>query len=125
MTVALKALALFAAMTPALGGCSKPKDPPPPSEAQVHSIDSGMESGEIGWHPYRCSDGKPLLVEFKDNGLQISLRGPKMANSITLSAPAQGLQYVGDASTATLAGAKLILAGAGVGDRTCMRASVN
>jgi hypothetical protein len=28
----------------------------------------------MGRHPYRCSDGEPLFVDYKDNGLQIDLR---------------------------------------------------
>ncbi|MDF0752930.1 hypothetical protein NLU14_22145, partial [Marinobacter sp. 71-i] len=65
-----------------LAACSERKPPAPPTEQQIHSSDSAVATGEMGRHRYRCSDGEPLFVDYKDNGLQIDLRrsngGPPM-----------------------------------------------
>jgi hypothetical protein len=61
----------------------------------------------MGRDPYRCSDGEPLFVDYKDNGLQIDLRRFSSAVPMTLTAPAQGLQYVGKTATATFKGSQL------------------
>ena len=85
----------------ALAACTESKPPAPPTEQQIHSSDSAVATGEMGRHPYRCSDGEPLFVDYKDNGLQIDLRRSSSAVPMTLTAPAQGLQYVGETATAT------------------------
>src|SRR3546814_5300468 len=72
-----------------LAACTESKPPAPPTEQQIHSSDSAVATGEMGRHPYRCSDGEPLFVDYKDNGLQIDLRRPSGAVPMTLPAPAQ------------------------------------
>jgi hypothetical protein len=67
----------------------------------------------MGRHPYRCSDGEPLFVDYKDNGLQIDLRRSGNGPPMTLTAPAQGLQYVGETATATFKGSQPIVEGEG------------
>jgi hypothetical protein len=104
-----------------LGGCSGPEKPPEPTEAEIHAD----EKQRLAWHPYRCDDGSTAFVKFSDDGLRIDLkissRGDKVA---ALTAPAAGLQYVGESSTATLTESRLVLAGAGVGgNRNCERAN--
>src|SRR3546814_1307882 len=84
-----------------LAACTESKPPAPPTEQQIHSSDSAVATGEMGRHPYRCSDGEPLFVDYKDNGLQIDLRRSSSAVPMTLTAPAQGLPYVGETATAT------------------------
>jgi hypothetical protein len=63
----------------------------------------------MGRHPYRCSDGEPLFVDYKDDGLQIDLRRSGNGPPMTLTAPAQGLQYVGETATATFKGSQLTI----------------
>ncbi|QHD69597.1 hypothetical protein GS397_22845 [Sphingobium yanoikuyae] len=104
-----------------LAACSESKQPAPPTEQQIHSSDSGVASGEMGRHPYRCSDGKPLFVDFKDSGLQIDLRRSSGGQPITLTAPAQGLQYIGDNATATFKGSQLTIEEGDGPARTCAR----
>ena len=116
-TTIMPALALIAGTA----ACSDSKEPAPPTEQQIHSLDSGVSTGEMGRHPYRCSDGKPLFVDYKDNGLQIDLRWSTNGPSITLTAPAQGLQYVGDKITATFKGAQLTIVEGDGEIRTCVR----
>ena len=92
-----------------LAACSERKPPAPPTEQQIHSSDSAVATGEMGRHRYRCSDGEPLFVDYKDNGLQIDLRRSNGGPPMMLTAPAQGLQYVGETATATFKGSQLTI----------------
>jgi hypothetical protein len=103
-------------------GVGREGNPPaPPTEQQIHSSDSAVATGEMGRHPYRCSDGEPLFVDYKDNGLQIDLRRSSSAVPITLTAPAQGLQYVGETATATFKGSQLTVVEGEGRTRICER----
>ena len=104
-----------------LAACSENKKPAPPTEQQIHSSDSGVATGEVGRHPYRCSDGQPLFVDYKDGGLRIDLRRSNSGPPMTLTAPFQGLQYVGDTATATFKGAQLTIVEGDGRTRTCER----
>jgi hypothetical protein len=104
-----------------LVACSESKPPAPPTEQQIHSSDSAVTTGELGRHPYRCSDGEPLLVDYKDSGLQIDLRRTNRGPPMTLTAPAQGLQYVGETATATFKGSQLTIVEGDGRTRTCER----
>src|SRR3546814_9307909 len=64
-----------------LAACTESKPPAPPTEQQIHSSDSAVATGDMGRHPYRCSDREPLFVDYKDNGLQIDLRRSSRARS--------------------------------------------
>ena len=92
-----------------LAACSERKPPAPPTEQQIHSSDSAVTTGEMGRHRYRCSDGEPLFVDYKDNGLQIDLRRSNGGPPMMLTAPAQGLQYVGETATATFKGSQITI----------------
>lgn len=85
----------------ASAGCSEQAREMPPTEQEIHAMDSGDASGTPGRHPYRCDANRPLLVDFKDEGLTIELRRGASAAPVVLTAPAQGLQYVGNAISAT------------------------
>lgn len=104
-----------------LAACSESKPPAPPTEQQIHSSDSAVATGEMGRHPYRCSDGEPLFVDYKDNGLQIDLRRSNGGSPMTLTAPAQGLQYVGETASATFQGSQLTIVEGDGRTRTCQR----
>jgi hypothetical protein len=104
-----------------LAACSENKPPAPPTEQQIHSSDSAVVTGEMGRHLYRCSDGEPLFVDYKDNGLQLDLRRANGGPPVTLTAPAQSLQYVGETSTATFKGSQLTIVEDDGRARTCER----
>lgn len=104
-----------------LAACTESKPPTPPTEQQIHSSDSAVATGEMGRHPYRCSDGEPLFVDFKDNGLQIDLRRSNSGPPMTLTAPAQGLQYIGETATATFKGSQLTIVEGDGRTRICER----
>lgn len=84
-----------------LSGCSEQPRKALPTEQEIHASDSGDGSGTPGRHLYRCDNDCPLLVDFKNKGLTLELRRDGNAAPIVLSAPAPGLQYVGDTMSAT------------------------
>jgi hypothetical protein len=95
----------FAGITLVLAsGCSEQPRKAPPTEQEIHAGDSGDASGIAGRHPYRCDDDRPLLVDFKNEGLTLELRRDGNAAPVVLTAPAAGLQYVGDTMSAMFSG---------------------
>ena len=90
-----------------LFGCSEQPRKAPPTEQEIHAGNSGDASGTRGRHPYRCDDNRPLLVDFKNEGLALELRRDANAAPIILTAPAAGLQYVGDTMSATFSGSEI------------------
>lgn len=91
----------------ASSGCSEQPRKAPPTEQEIHAGDSGDSSGTPGRHPYRCDDNRPLLIDFKDEGLTLELRRDMSAAAVVLTAPAPGLQYVGDTMSATFTGTEV------------------
>ncbi|MDE0880783.1 MAG: hypothetical protein OSB00_19310, partial [Sphingomonas bacterium] len=87
-----------------LAGCSEEPRKGPPTEQEIHAADTAVTSRTPGRHPYRCDDNQTLLVDFKDQGLTVELRRDANAPAVVLTAPLQGLQYVGDAESATFSG---------------------
>lgn len=107
----------------ALAACSEQPRKAAPTEQEIHAGDSGDRSGTPGRHPYRCDDNRPLLVDFKNEGLTIELRRDESAASIVLTAPAAGLQYVGDTMSATFAGNEIKIEEAGKPPVLCRKAT--
>lgn len=97
----------------ASSGCSEQPRKMPPTEQEIHAGDSGDASKTPGRHPYRCDAIRPLLVDFKDEGLTLELRRDASAAPVVLTAPAQGLQYVGDTISATFTGNEIKIEEAG------------
>lgn len=97
----------------ASSGCSEQPRKMPPTEQEIHAGDSGDASKTPGRHPYRCDANRPLLVDFKDEGLTLELRRDASAAPVVLTAPAQGLQYVGDTISATFTGNEIKIEEAG------------
>lgn len=96
-----------------LPACSEKPQPGPPTKQEIHAADSGVPGGALGGHTYRCEDRKPLFVDFKDKGLQVELRDALDAPAPVLTAPTQGLQYVGERASATIAGSTMVIFMAG------------
>jgi hypothetical protein len=88
----------------ALTACSEQPPTKPPTEQEIHANDSADASGTPGRHPYRCDDKRMLLIDFKAEGLTLEIRRDTETAPIVLTAPAQGLQYVGDTASATFSG---------------------
>ena len=107
----------------ALAGCSEQPQKGPPTEQEIHAADSAVASRTPGRHPYRCDDNKTLLVDFKDQGLTVELRRDANAPAAVLPAPLQGLQYVGDAETATFSGNQIKIEAPGKRPVLCQKAT--
>jgi len=88
----------------ALSACSEQPPKVPPTEQETHARDSAVTSGTPGRHLYRCDNDRSLLVDFRDQGLTVEIRSDANAPAAVLTAPMQGLQYVGDTETATFSG---------------------
>lgn len=88
----------------ALTGCSEQPREARPTEQEIHAGDSGDGSGTPGRHPYRCDNDRSLLIDFKSDGLTLELRRDGNAAPVVLTAPAPGLQYVGNTISATFSG---------------------
>ena len=91
-------------VVPASSACSEQPRKAPPTEQEIHAGDSGDASGIPGRHRYRCDGDRPLLVDFKNEGLTLELRRDGNAATVVLTAAEAGLQYVGDTMSATFAG---------------------
>jgi hypothetical protein len=109
---------------PVLSGCgSPPKEDRQRSEQEVHANDSADPSGLKGRHAYRCDDGNMLLVDFKNEGLELELRLSSGDPPSVLSAPAPGLQYQGDTMSAVFKEGRLLVDTGRSPTRTCVRTS--
>ncbi len=84
-----------------LSACSEQARKRPPTEQEIHAGDSGVSSGASGRHLYRCDDDQALIVDFKNQGLTVEFRRNARAAPTILTAPMQGLRYVGDGQSAT------------------------
>lgn len=102
-------------------GCAEEKKPRVPTEQEIHSRDFETASRVRGRHLYACDDKEPLFVDFKDDGLTLELRSEEQGPVQTLSAPSQGLQYVGDTNSATMTGNELQLVDAQGRTRVCRK----
>ncbi len=117
---AVASLSMGAALV-ILSGCSEQPRKGPPTEQEIHASDSGVPNGTPGRHPYRCDGNRALLIDFKDQGLTVELRSDARAAPIVLTAPAQGLQYVGDAQSATFSGNEIRIEAAGQRPVVCRK----
>lgn len=120
MSARAKAAMLTVAGTVVLAGCSEKKQRPP-TEQEIHARDFDTVGGVRGRHLYNCDDGEPLFVDFKDEGLSIELRPQEQGPAETLSAPAQGLQFVGNNASVTMTGHELRYADAQGRTRVCRK----
>lgn len=109
------------ALALALSACSEQPQKGPPTEQEIHAGDSGVPSGAPGRHLYRCDDDRTLVVDFKDQGLTVEFRRNAKAAPTVLTAPMQGLQYVGDAQSATFAGNQIKIEALGKRPVLCMK----
>ncbi|KQM97765.1 MULTISPECIES: hypothetical protein [unclassified Sphingomonas] len=123
MPLCSKVATLSLASMMALSACSEQSPKMPPTEQETHARDSAVTSGTPGRHLYRCDDDQTLLVDFKDQGLTIELRRDASAPAAVLTAPLQGLQYVGDAETATFSGNQIKVEAPGKRPMLCQKAT--
>ena len=113
MVLPIKSLRHGLAAILVLTGCSAEPQKGPLTEQDIHANDSAVANGAPGRHPYSCNDGRDILVDFKDQGLTVELRNDADAAPIVLTAPTQGLQYVGNTATATFSGNEITIVAGG------------
>lgn len=101
----------------ASGGCSEQPRTAVPTEQEIHM------GGASGRHPYRCDDGRALLVDFRNEGLTIEIRRDRITAPIVMTAPAQGLRYVGDTMSAIFAGDEMKIEEAGERPVRCQKST--
>ena len=87
-----------------LPGCSDQPQKVARTEQQIHAGDSAVASGAPRIHLYQCDDDRTLFVNFKDKGLTVKLRHDAWASAVVLTAPSQGLPYIGESIIATFSG---------------------
>lgn len=104
-----------------LTGCAEEKKPRLLTEEEIHSKDFETPSGVRGRHLYGCEDGQSLFVDFRNEGLSIELRREEKDEPRILSAPSQGLQYVGENEGATMTGNELRIVDAQGRTRVCRK----
>ncbi len=80
----------------------------------------GDRPNVIGRHIYDCEAGGRWAVDFLTDGLTVDL-GPEGAPAIRLSAPAQGLSYVGEKITARISGREMHIRRSNKAPLTCLR----
>lgn len=93
----------------ALIGCSdEAKQPPPaPTEQEIHANDAAYDDGVAGRHLFACTDGRTLLVDFKEAGTRLFIRSKTDEQPLILAAPTPQLQYVSERASATMRGREL------------------
>lgn len=104
-----------------LVGCSAEQPRKAPTEQEVHAADRPAPNGVPGRHEFACRDGRALLVDFMDQGNMLELRDQSTDVPLIVTAPAQGLQYVGERATVTFDAGELRLQRAGEPERVCKR----
>lgn len=87
-----------------LAGCSEKDQADTPDGAANASLPVEMPPAIVASHTYRCSDGSVLYVDFLQDGTSINVRKSGSGPSLRLTAPSQGLAYVGDGMNLTLDG---------------------
>lgn len=107
--------------TVVLAACAEERKPRAPTEEEIHSKDFETPSRVRGRHLYACDDGEPLFVDFKNQGLSIELRRREQEVPRVLSAPSQGLQYVGAEESAEMTGNELRLVNSQGRTRVCRK----
>ena len=81
--------------------------------------DQALLSDREAHHEFQCNDGSLLHAAYRDEGLVMILSGPAQPQPIRLTAPAQGLTYVGEGITATITNRVLRISETDRPERTC------
>ncbi len=107
-----------AVMTISAAGCSSHA---PTSSPHDEDHSAGTNPQIIGRHVYECGDGAQITVDFLADGLTIEMRGTAGGRPARLSAPGQGLRYIGDRITADATGGQMTINRQGHAAQACRR----
>lgn len=82
---------------------------------------AGTNPQIIGRHIYACDDGAKITVDFLADGLTIEMRSSTGGKPARLTAPGQGLRYIGDRITADATGGQMTINRQGYAAQACRR----
>lgn len=111
-------LLAVALMATSAAGCSSQA---PSSNPHDEDHFAGTNPQIIGRHIYGCDDGAQITVDFLADGLTIEMRSTAGGKPVRLSAPGQGLQYIGDRITADATGGQMTINRQGRPAQACRR----
>ncbi|MCI1271488.1 MAG: hypothetical protein LKM31_00165 [Sphingobium sp.] len=111
-------LAVAALIILSAAGCSSQA---PSSNPHDEDHFAGTNPQIIGRHIYGCDDGAQITVDFLADGLTIEVRSTAGGKPVRLSAPGQGLQYIGDRITADATGGQMTINRQGHPAQACRR----
>lgn len=111
-------VSLLAAALLSAAGCSGQA---PSSNPHDEDHFAGTNSQVIGRHIYECDDDSKITVDFLADGLTIEMRSAAGGKPARLSAPGQGLQYIGDRITADATGGQMTINRQGHAVQACRR----
>ncbi len=115
---AIGRLLLFSLLASFVAGCSGQSDD---DRRSVARSKSKQHTNIVGEQTYVCDNGSVWDVDFLGNGLQINLRRVPKGEVERLTAPAQGLRFVGDRVAATVSGRGLVIEYTGRRATSCQR----
>ncbi|PCE40310.1 MULTISPECIES: hypothetical protein [Sphingomonadaceae] len=105
-----------------LAGCSEPDQTNARNAATNTTASIQMPPAIVASHTYRCVGGDVLYIDFLADETSINVKRGPTGPSLRLTAPAQGLAYVGDGMNLTLNGKDIKLDEPKKPSRTCKRA---
>src|SRR3546814_2158567 len=87
-----------------LSGCSESDQADTSNMSTNTTLPIQMPPAIVASHTYRCTGGDVLYVDFLADGTSINVKQRPSGPSLRLTAPSQGLTYVGDGMTLGLNG---------------------
>lgn len=87
-----------------LAGCSASDQADTSNTSTKTTAPIQMPPAIVASHTYRCTGGEVLYVDFLQDGTSLNVKRSISGPSLRLTAPAQGLAYVGDGMNLTLNG---------------------
>lgn len=115
-------LLLAVSITGVLIGCSERDQTDASNAAANTTVAIQMPPAIVASHTYRCEGGDVLYIDFLADETSINVRRAPSGRSLRLTAPAQGLAFVGDGMNLTLAGKDIKLDEPKKSSRICKRA---
>ncbi|AMG76525.1 hypothetical protein [Sphingopyxis granuli] len=87
-----------------LAGCSESDQADTSNMSANTTLPIQMPPAIVASHTYRCTGGNVLYVDFLADGTSINVKQRPSGPSLRLTAPSQGLTYVGDGMNLALNG---------------------
>lgn len=105
-----------------LSGCSEKQEREASTTMVNAPLPVAMPPAIVASHTYRCADGEVFYIDFMHDGTTINVRRWPSDPALRLTAPSQGLAYVGDGMNLTVSGKEVRVDEPKKTSRTCKRA---